>query len=147
VYFFSLEAASRIAVWAARQFWGLPYFHAQMSLSQTGDEILYQSRRTSAEVVHKVRCRLGELLGPLPPESLEFYFLERYLLFADRGEQLYVGQVHHAPYPAQAALVLEFEDQLLKAAGLESITGMPAFTHFAAGVDVEVFDLKPVRCG
>jgi uncharacterized protein YqjF (DUF2071 family) len=144
VYFFSLEAASRIAVWAARKFWGLPYYHAQMSFTQIEDEILYQSRRTSGEVLHNVRYRLGELLGPLPAESLEYYFLERYLLFADRGDELYVGQVHHAPYPAQAAVVLELEDQLLNAAGFGNIAGLPAFTHFATGVDVEVFDLAPV---
>ena len=28
VYFFSLDAASRLAVWAARMGWGLPYFYA-----------------------------------------------------------------------------------------------------------------------
>ena len=37
VYFFSLDAASRLAVWAARRFWGLPYFHAEMRMTQTGD--------------------------------------------------------------------------------------------------------------
>jgi uncharacterized protein YqjF (DUF2071 family) len=115
-----------------------------MSFTQIEDEILYQSRRTSGEVLHNVRYRLGELLGPLPAESLEYYFLERYLLFADRGDELYVGQVHHAPYPAQAAVVLELEDQLLNAAGFGNIAGLPAFTHFATGVDVEVFDLAPV---
>jgi uncharacterized protein len=144
VYFFSLDAASRIAVWAARAFWSLPYFHARMSFTQPGDEILYQSRRSSSDVVHKVRYRLGELLGSLHPESLEFFFLERYLLFAEHQGQLYMGQVHHAPYPAQAALVLELEDQLLRAASLGDFPGMPAFTHYAAGVDVEIFDLKPV---
>jgi uncharacterized protein YqjF (DUF2071 family) len=31
VWFFSLEASSRLAVYAARVGWGLPYFHADMS--------------------------------------------------------------------------------------------------------------------
>src|SRR5688572_14478242 len=31
VWFFSLEAASRLAVKAARMMWGLPYFHAEMT--------------------------------------------------------------------------------------------------------------------
>ena len=143
VYFFSLEAASRIAVWTARSFWSLPYFHAQMSLTKTGDEVLYTSRRRSGEV-HHVRCRLGELLGPSQPETLEFFFLERYLLFAERRGRIYEGQVYHTPYPAQAADVLELEDQLLEAAGFGRCPGPPLYTHYAEGVDVEIFDLKPV---
>jgi uncharacterized protein YqjF (DUF2071 family) len=144
VYFFSLEAASRIAVWAARKFWSLPYFHAEMSLTKEGDEFLYQSKRWSGDVIHKVRYRLGELLGPSMPDSLEHFFLERYLLFTEHRGRLYVGQVHHTPYPAQAAEVLELEDHLLEAAGLGACPGLPTYTHYAAGVDVEVFDLRPV---
>ena len=145
VYFFSLEAASRLAVWAARTFWSLPYYHAEMSLDQQGDEFLYQSRRRLSDVKHKVRYRLGELLGPSEPGSLEFFFLERYLLFTEHRGEIYAGQVHHSPYPAQAAEVLELEDELMEAAGLGRCPGPPAFTHYAAGVDVEVFDLRPVE--
>jgi uncharacterized protein YqjF (DUF2071 family) len=144
VYFFSLEAASRIAVWAARRFWSLPYFHAAMSFAQEGEEFLYQSKRRTGAVLHKVRYKLGELLGPSPPDSLEHFFLERYLLFTEHRGTLYVGQVHHTPYPAQRAEVLELEDHLLEAAGLGACPGLPVYTHYAAGVDVEVFDLRPV---
>lgn len=143
VLFFSLDAASRIAVWGARKFWGLPYFYATMSHEQQGDEFLYQSRRPSG-VKHRVRYRLGELLGPLDPETLEFFFLERYLLFAEHRNTLHVGQVYHTPYPAQHAEVLELEDQLLEAAGFGPCPGPPTFTHYASGVDVEIFDLTPV---
>ncbi|MCA9069993.1 MAG: DUF2071 domain-containing protein, partial [Planctomycetaceae bacterium] len=106
VYFFSLDAASRIAVWAARQFWSLPYFYASMILEHRGDEVIYETCRPSG-VLHKVRYRLGEFLGPSQPDSLEFFFLERYLLFTEHRNKLYEGQVYHTPYPAQAAEVLE----------------------------------------
>ena len=144
VYFFSLEAASRMAVWAARKFWSLPYFHAEMSLTQQGDEFLYQSKRRTGGVLHKVRYRLGERLGRSQPESIEYFFLERYLLFTEHRGRLFAGQVHHTPYPAQAAEVLELEDHLLEAAGLGTCPGLPVYSHYASGVDVEVFDLKPV---
>jgi uncharacterized protein len=37
VYFFSLDAGSRVAVWAARATYHLPYFHARMStVNQNG---------------------------------------------------------------------------------------------------------------
>lgn len=143
VYFFSLDAASRLAVWAARTFWSLPYFYASMILDQQGQEFIYQTERPDG-VLHKVRYRLGEQLGPSQPDSLEFFFLERYLLFTEHRNNLHVGQVHHAPYPAQLAEVLELEDQLMEAAGLGPCPGPPPFTHYASGVDVEIFDLSPI---
>src|SRR5882762_4858763 len=39
VWFFSLDAANRLAVWGARTFYHLPYFKADMSLRQEGNTI------------------------------------------------------------------------------------------------------------
>ena len=157
VYFFSLDAASGLAAWAARQFWGLPYFHAKMSLQReassrgeadealsAGDTVLYRSSRVHSDVSHRVRYVIGEPLGPAPPDSLEFFFLERYLLFVERKDAMFAGQVHHRPYPAHLAEVVEVEDQLLSASGIATASQLPKFAHFSPGVDVEVFDLKRV---
>ena len=46
VWFFSLDAASSIAVAAARAWFHLPYFRARMSLEIAGNEVRYQSHRT-----------------------------------------------------------------------------------------------------
>src|SRR5579871_4079287 len=48
VWFFSLDAASALAVAAARRWFHLPYFRAEMSCRQTGERIDYTSRRTHA---------------------------------------------------------------------------------------------------
>ena len=45
VYFFSLEAASRVAVAVARAQFGLPYFWARMGIRRDGSRIEYRSRR------------------------------------------------------------------------------------------------------
>ncbi len=45
VYFFSLDAANLPAVWAARAFYRLPYFHAEMSSNEVEGSIHYSSRR------------------------------------------------------------------------------------------------------
>src|SRR3954467_6276452 len=45
VWFFSLEAASSIAVIAARPGWHLPYHRAAMSLDVGDDDVRYTSRR------------------------------------------------------------------------------------------------------
>src|SRR5213080_4382010 len=50
VYFFSLDAGNRPAVWAARKFYHLPYFYATMTSQQREGVIHYYSRREAADV-------------------------------------------------------------------------------------------------
>jgi uncharacterized protein YqjF (DUF2071 family) len=47
VWFFSLDATSRLAVWGARTFWKLPYFNARIHLRCDGDVIDYGVQRHS----------------------------------------------------------------------------------------------------
>ena len=130
VFFFSLEASSWLAVQVARNVWGLPYHHATMST--TGSE--YRSTRKSDGSRLEAKWTLGELLGPSKPGTYEHFVLERYLLFSTRGRDLYKGQVHHVPYPAQRVTLERFEQTLFPKA-----MGEPFAAHFSSGVDVEVF--------
>jgi uncharacterized protein YqjF (DUF2071 family) len=45
IWFFSLDASSRLAVEAARRLYRLPYFHADISVRRRGDELLYDCSR------------------------------------------------------------------------------------------------------
>lgn len=142
VYFFSLEAASRIAVMAARVGWSLPYHYAEMSIQLDGDRVRYSSTRAgepSARV--EVDYRIGELLGASKPATLEHFLFERYLLHTERAGRLRTGQVHHTPYPVQRVELASCEEGLRAAAGLPAEPVAPALAHYAAGVDVEIFDL------
>ncbi len=142
VYFFSLEASSRIAVLTARTMWGLPYHYARMKMTYSGDEIAYHSRRASNGAVHQARFKLGEAMGPSEPDTLEHFLLERYLLYVKRGSQILCGQVHHTAYPVQRVELIEVQDELMAAAGLPPVSSPPVFAHFSGGVDVEVFALQ-----
>lgn len=145
VWFFSLEAASFLAVQAARLGWSLPYWYADMRFERQGDEVHYETRRRRAPHPRlSVRYSVGEALGPSTPGTLEHFLLERYLLYSVRGEQLYRGQVYHTPYPAHRATVHELHDELIAAAGMPEPQGLPPLQHYAPGVDVEVFGIKPV---
>ncbi len=155
VFFFSLEAASWLAVQAARLGWSLPYFHALMQLQQTpqkpdaasfecapGTRFQYGSARRSG-VGFAATCRVGEPLGPSQPGSLEYFLLERYLLFTARRGRVLRGQVHHSPYPVLAAELESFEESLFAAAGLPAVSRPPDCVHFSPGVEVEIFRLTP----
>jgi uncharacterized protein YqjF (DUF2071 family) len=144
IYFFSLEASSRLAVWGARAGWGLPYHYAHANVKRADDMIEYVTRRPNSGPSHSVRYRIGGELGSSEPGTLQHYFLERYLLFVERAGIVYSGQVHHLPYPAFDATVLDVQDELIAAAGFPAVTTPPAFTHFSPGVDVEVFPLASI---
>lgn len=145
VYFFSLEASSRLAVKAARWGWGLPYHHASMTTSSDGEIVRYDSvRRSDPRAALSVTYRAGQQLGASGPGSLEFFLLERYLLFSVRGGRVLKGHVHHEAYPAQRASITSISDGLIEAAGLPRARGLPDVAHFSKGVDVEVFGPWPL---
>lgn len=152
VWFFSLDAANSLAVRAARWGWSLPYFRATMSVERSvegeEDTVHYHSLREwpqPAPAMAQVRARLGDPLPPADPDSLTFFFAERYLLYAQKEDgTLLSGQVYHTPYPLREARVEELEEDLLAKAGLPR-GEQRAPDLFSEGVDVEVFPLRPVE--
>jgi uncharacterized protein YqjF (DUF2071 family) len=143
VYFFSLEAASRVAVAVARAQFGLPYFWASMRMIRAGQRIQYRTRRLfGGHHRSAVTFEPDEYLGASTPGTLEHFLIERYYLHVWRRGRLQRGQVHHTPYPVQRARVLGLRDELIHAAGLPQPTTLPPLAHYARGVDVEIFGLR-----
>jgi uncharacterized protein YqjF (DUF2071 family) len=150
VWFFSLDAANSIAVRMARWSFHLAYHRAEMFLEreptrgeQEPASFLYAGVRRWPPPVPASYLIRGQACGPVQPASpgtLEHFLAERYILYALWRDQLYQGQVHHAPYPLQVARVLSLDESLLAATGITR-PAMPPLAHFAAGVDVEIFSL------
>jgi len=146
VWFFSLEAASSIAVIAARAGWHLPYHRASMQMDIEGDDVHYRSKRLwpgPKPAEFEVRYRIGESIGEAVPGTFEHFLAERYLLFANPGDGLELGQVHHRPYPLHRAEVSEVHETMLEVNGLPRGEG-PPLALYSPGVDVDVFDLKKI---
>jgi len=142
VWFYSLDCAQPIAVWAARAFFGLPYFQARMreQLDERGAGISYdcQRRGESGEPAHYEfrgvggATRAGE-------GTFEQYLVERYRLFARRAGKLLTGEVWHEPYAIQAAEVAHWSPIPLRQVGFDVGTAPPAHAAFSPGVDVSIF--------
>ena len=144
VYFFSLEAASAVAVAVARAQFGLPYFWARMGIRRDGRRIEYRSRRLIGGPSRTwVQFEPGEQLGPSAPGSLEHFLIERYYLHVQRGGRLLRGQVHHSTYPLQRATLVGLHDESIAAAGLPQPAGPPPLVHYVRGVDVNIHGLQP----
>jgi hypothetical protein len=154
VWFFSLDAANRAAVIAARAWYHLPYHFARMSLTREPpgegrdpETIFYTSERRWPGPLPASTAIRGAPKGAAAPAALgtlEHFLVERYLLYTCARGRLYSGQVHHAPYPLQSADVLALDESLFAAAGL-SRPQRPPLVHFAREVRVEVFALQHVR--
>jgi len=146
VWFFSLDATSRLAVAGARLEYGLPYFAAAISLVEEGEGgwINYRSRRRRAGADFAARYRPVGAPAPATPGTLEFFLAERYLLYARSGRALRTARVHHAPYPLQPAAAADVAQTLTALAGLpaDACAGPPPLVHYAHEVDVRIYGPK-----
>jgi uncharacterized protein YqjF (DUF2071 family) len=144
VWFFSLDAANRLAVWAARRFVHLPYHHAAMRLVQrAGGRFHFAARRHGSAVAFSARYAPCSDPRPAQPGTLEHFLTERYCLYArDPGGRLFCTDVHHAPWPLQRAEAVLRQADLTAALGL-SLRGAPELLHFASRVDVITWAPQP----
>jgi uncharacterized protein len=143
VYFFSLDAASRLAVAAARALFGLPYHFAAMSLEQEGEDIVYRSRRATAgprraagaaEFVARYRPT-GPAATP-SPGTLAHFLTERYCLYtADASGRVRRLEIHHPPWALQRAAA-EIEVNTMAAAAGLVLPRTPPLLHFARRQDM-----------
>ena len=152
VWFFSLDAASRVAVRAARAWFRLPYFDARMECVARGDDgehraggygaVEYRSRRThrgapEAELV----ARYAPVSAPQAARegTLEHFLTERYCLFAlTRSGRLLRGDIHHVPWPLQHATAEIERETMARAAGFER-PSEPPLLHFSRVQDVWIW--------
>lgn len=145
VFFFSLDAASVLAVLGARTLFHLPYFPARMRRHATpGGTIHYTSRRllTRRSVRFEGSYRsLEKVSGPSAPGTLEYFLTERYCLFTPRGARVLVGHIHHLPWPLEAAEAEITLNELPAAHGI-MLPDRPPILHFARELHVYIWSLR-----
>ena len=142
IWFFSLDAESALAVFAARRFYRLPYFRARMSAVQTGDSTTYASRRIGARPASwRARYAPAGDVFHASPGSLEYFLAERYCLYAFEGGRVFRAEIHHRPWPLQAAEA-EIQENTMPPPGIPT-TGAPLL-HLSRRQDVVIWPLAPV---
>ena len=146
IFFFSLEASSWLAVAGARAAYALPYFPARMECRKNGADFQYRSSRRlgGAGAELEVNWRVGASVGSAAPATLDYFLVERYVLFAQRRDRILRARVRHQPYPLCAATVPSLRETLFANAGLLAIAHPPPLVHFSPGVDVDIFWRRPV---
>ena len=148
VWFYSLDANQRLAVAIARRFFHLPYERAVMRSERTASGAI-RFRSVRAGVDANSGCCLfeyaaGAAMPPSAPDSVEFFLVERYRLYAASGSRLRRGAVFHEPYPLCRAEVTAWDERLLALNGFPSTGRPPDHIIMSHGVDVTVFPLQGV---
>jgi hypothetical protein len=147
VWFFSLDAANSLAVAGARWLYHLPYFRARMhAKSGPHGEIQYDSHRThrgapSADFRGRYRA-LDDNVFEARRGSLEYFFVERYCLYAATGRRIFCGEIDHAPWPLQRAEA-EIEVNTMAAASGITLPASKPLLHFVRRQEVRVWALSP----
>jgi uncharacterized protein YqjF (DUF2071 family) len=137
IWFFSLDASSRLAVEAARRLYRLPYFEAEISLRRRGEQILYDCSRDDGKAFSAAYRPNGEVFTA-EPGSLEHFLTERYCLYAEHEDALYRAEVHHRPWPLQPA---EAHVDLNTMPPVKVSQGDPV-VHYSARQDVVIWPLE-----
>jgi uncharacterized protein YqjF (DUF2071 family) len=145
VWFISLDAARWPAVWAARQFAHLPYFQSAMRVSVVGEEVMYESiRRGDSRVSLSARYRPTGPVVLSRPGSLEFFLTERYCLYSeDRAGRGWRLEIHHQPWPLQAAAAEFTVNQVAQPQGI-ALSGSAPLLHYSRRIDAVGWGLERV---
>jgi uncharacterized protein YqjF (DUF2071 family) len=139
VYFFSLDAGNLSAVWGARIFYRLPYWHATIKVQGKGTTKLeYRCKREHGPKPAELVCSYGpaELTQHAAKEgTLEHFLSERYCLYAFNRGRLYRGEIHHLPWPLQPAHC-EIETNTMARPARLALPAQPDLAAFARELKV-----------
>jgi hypothetical protein len=151
VWFFSLDAANRIAVRVARATFNLPYMDALMSMRTKSTEqdtptIGYQSQRVHRgeppacfDASYRPQSKTFRALTG----TLEHWLTARYCLYsADRKGNLYRGEIDHPPWTLSAATCQFRQNTMCQSLGIK-LDGEP---HLLFAQPVAVRAWTATRC-
>lgn len=148
VYFFSLDAASKMAVEAARLLFYLPYFHARMSVAKEGENVNYVCHRKDkrgAKVSFEGSYRPVSAPFLSITGSFEHWLTERYCLYNWNGKNaVYRGDIHHLPWSLQVAEADIRINTMAIGQGIHCVEREPVL-HFAKHLDVLIWPLAKVK--
>jgi uncharacterized protein len=144
VFFFSLDAASRLAVKTARALLNLPYHTATMTVAPHPEGIRYESRRHHQRhhTHNRSDAELSAIYGPVgapfeaAPGTIDYFLTERYCLYnVDRAGRPYRLDIHHPPWRLQSARAELTHNTMAEASNIRLPNHAPTL-HFSKRQDV-----------
>jgi uncharacterized protein YqjF (DUF2071 family) len=139
MWFFSLDASKVIPAVAARLFFLLPYFKAQITFEQDSPEFHFESARLGLPAAHfRASWRTGIRLRDPDLESLAFFLVERYCYFAVQDGLVYSTRVYHHPWILDEAMVESHASTMIGALGIPEPVSRP-LACFSRQLNVDIW--------
>jgi hypothetical protein len=137
VWFFSIDASSRLAALGVRRIYHVPAFHARMTLASEGEWQEAECVRLGEPGrVFSARYRVTSEPLHAEPGSLEWFLTERYRLFSADAS----AEMHHDRWVLSPA---EAEIELASIAPF-SLGDAPQCCHFAFRQDALIWPPEPI---
>jgi uncharacterized protein len=144
IYFLSLDADSRAAVFSARRAYRLPYFRSRIEVERDEEGVGYELLRTAEDGPPAYwTARYGPQGEELPVRegSLERWLTERYCLYTlDEEGRIQRGEIHHPPWPLRQAWAEIETNTMAMPFGIE-LEDEPVL-HFSERQDVVIWPLQ-----
>jgi hypothetical protein len=140
IWFFSLDAGKLLPVAGARATFGLPYFWSDMHVDTGPRENFYFSNRGGRA---RTRIRIAKEQRITEQSSLDIFLTARFRLYSTMGSRLITAEVEHPPWELNRARILEFEEDVRDAMGV-NMPGVDFLVHHSTGVDTKIG--FPHRC-
>jgi uncharacterized protein YqjF (DUF2071 family) len=150
VWFLSLDVTRLLPALIARATYHLPYCWAEMTIDRDGDgegaTRRYVSRRRwpRSEASSLVAVRVGRPLEATAVSALDHFLTARWALGSRFGRRLLWAEVDHPRWPLHAAEVIQWDETLVRAAGLPPPVGDP-IARWYPGVDVRIRRPRRIR--
>jgi hypothetical protein len=145
VWFFSLDASNRLAVRGARWAFHLPYYDANISVSEETNSIRYKSTRIHRGAPSVNFAAIYRPVGPVrhPAQgTIDHWLTERYCLYAaDRDGRVYYGNIYHSHWPLQPAEAEIAINTMTEPLGLKFRKTRPLL-HFSRRLEVVAWKLQ-----
>ena len=135
IWFFSLDANNPLMVEGAKRAYRLPYYRAQISAQRRGETTDFRSNRAGATFNASYTPD-----GPVEPPvagTLEHFLTERYCLYTMHRSDVHIAEIHHPPWPLQAAQAEIRENTMSPVAAKGD-----ALLHYSERQDVVIWPLE-----
>jgi uncharacterized protein len=152
VWFFSLDATSRLAVRGARWLYNLPYFDADIDATREVDSAGHETIRYTSRRVHRAAPSAGFAASysakgdpcEAVPGTLDHFLAERYCLFMyDDRRELGLLDVDHAPWTLRRGRADIRVNSMAAAAGIQ-LPDIAPIVHIGDDLDVRAWARLPI---
>lgn len=158
LFYFSVDAANLSAVWPARIFFRMPYWHAAIHISGA----TFHARSSEEKTIHFRSSRLhgpAATNGPVKfdviyspqsePErarhgSLDEFLTERYCVYSWNRRRYYRTEIHHQPWALQRTSIEIRANSMAEPFGL-TLPRTPDLCHFSRSLKMLAWAPQTIR--